>query len=338
MSGSTLVLTREQILGFRRRVGALDRRLVHRPASLRRAAWAGLQDSMPRAAVLSLHARVAQTGPTAWDDPSFVQIWGPRFSAYVVAAADLAVFTLGRLPDDPVGLRRAEDTAARLHEFLAGRRMTYSEVGRGMGVHPSSLRYAAPTGTVRIRWEGARQPTIWSVPRPEVDPVDARLELARRYLHVFGPGTAESFGTWAGIKPRRAAAAFESLAPSLVPVRSPIGPGWVLAEDEPAFRADPAPPAPARLLPSGDTYFLLQGADRAILVPDAERRGELWTSRVWPGALLVDGAVVGTWRRAGATVRVQPWRRFSRTERAAVEAEAASLPLPDLAGQLSVNW
>ena len=28
----------------------------------------------------------------------------------------------------------------------------------------------------------------------------------------------------------------------------------------------------------------------------------LWTPRVWPGALLVEGEVVGTWRRAQATV------------------------------------
>jgi hypothetical protein len=293
---------------------------------------------MPRAAVLSIHARVEQTGPTAWDDPSFVQVWGPRYSAYVVAAADLAVFTLGRLPDDASGLRRAEETAARLHDFLGGRTMTYGEAGRGIGVHPNALRYAAPTGTVLIRWEGARQPAIWTVPRPDVDPADARLELARRYLHVFGPATAESFADWAGIRPARARAAFESLERSLTPVRSPVGRGWMLAEDEPAFRADPAPPAPARLLPSGDAYFLLQGADRGILVPDADHRRELWTPRVWPGAVLVDGNVVGTWRRAAATVTVTTWRRLSRAARGAVEAEAASLPLPDVERRIAVRW
>jgi hypothetical protein len=37
---------------------ALDERLRPGPDSLRRAAWAGLQDSMPRAALLSIHARV----------------------------------------------------------------------------------------------------------------------------------------------------------------------------------------------------------------------------------------------------------------------------------------
>src|SRR5580765_4950555 len=97
-----LDLTRSQVLAFRRHVGALDVRLPPGPTSLRRAAWAGLQDSMPRAAVLSIHARVHETGPDTWEDPSLVQVWGPRFSAYVVAARDVAVFSLGRLPEDPV--------------------------------------------------------------------------------------------------------------------------------------------------------------------------------------------------------------------------------------------
>ena len=43
-----LKFTREQILAFRRRVSALDSRLTMSPDSLRQAAWAGLQDSMPR--------------------------------------------------------------------------------------------------------------------------------------------------------------------------------------------------------------------------------------------------------------------------------------------------
>src|SRR4051812_49988042 len=100
---AALSLTRAQILAFRRRVGALDERLPRGARSLRRAAWAGLQDSMPRAAVLSLHARVEGTQPSTWEHPSLVQLWGPRFSAYVVAARDLAFFSLARLPDEERG-------------------------------------------------------------------------------------------------------------------------------------------------------------------------------------------------------------------------------------------
>jgi hypothetical protein len=199
MPTSPLELTRDQILAFRRRAGALDERLPRGARSLRRAAWAGLTDSVPRAALLSIHARVEGAQPSSWEDPSLVQVWGPRFSVYVVPARDRAVFTLGRLPDDARRRARAEDMAARLHAFLAGRRLKDNEAQKGLGVG-NAVKYATTTGTVLIRWEGARAPEIWSVPPPEVEPSEARRELARRYLHVSGPATPQAFGDWAGIK------------------------------------------------------------------------------------------------------------------------------------------
>lgn len=62
---------------------------------------------MPRAALLSIHARVEGTEPSTWEDPSLVQLWGPRFNVFVVAARDLAIFSLGALPEDAKGRRRA---------------------------------------------------------------------------------------------------------------------------------------------------------------------------------------------------------------------------------------
>jgi len=70
----------------------------------------------------------------------------------------------------------------------------------------------------------------------------------------------------------------------------------------------------------------------------AQRRRELWTPRVWPGAVLVAGEIVGTWRRAGAVVTVQSWRRVTGKERHAVASEAESLRLPGTNGQIQVHW
>lgn len=335
-----IVLSRDLILAHRRRVGALEARLPPGADSLERAAWTGLSDSMPRAAVLSLHARVIGTDPMAWEDPTFVQTWGPRFSAYVIAAADRAIFTLGRLPDDPAGLRRAVTTADRLEAFLDGRRMRFGEAGRGIGIAPNALRYAAPTSRVLIRWDGARQPTIWTVPPPSVDPGDARRELLRRFLHVSGPATAASLGSWAGIKPKRAAAIVDDLAAELTAVRTPIGDAWILTADERSFRESmtaASDTTSVRLLPSGDAYTLHQGADRELLVPDAAHRSMLWTPRVWPGAVLVGGEIAGVWRRADARVTIKPWRMLTKQERDAVAAEAATLPLPGVTG-IRVVW
>jgi hypothetical protein len=336
---TSLELTRSQILAFRRHATALDERLPRGRRALQRTAWAGLQDSMPRAALLSIHARMAGTEPGSWEDPSLVQVWGPRFSAYVVAKRDLAVFTLGRLPDESKPLKRAQDIAARLRSALAGKRMTQDAAARAMGAkHANQLRYAAPTGTVLIHWDGAHQPDVWNVPAPEMDPHEARLELARRHLQVFGPTTPEAFARWAGIGQISGIEAFETLGKSLTQVRTPIGEAWILSRDEPQFRAAPGPTAPARLLPSGDTWFLLQDADRELLVPDESQRNALWTSRVWPGALLVEGETVGTWRRAGHVITIQPWRRLSHVQRNAVEAEAGSMPLPGIDRPMDVRW
>ena len=336
-----LDLDRAAILAYRRRVGALDARLPRTAASLRRVAWAGLQDSVPRAALLALHARVHGIRPDDWEHPSLAQLWGPRFAVFVVARRDVPVFSLGTLPDDERGRRQAVGLADRLEALLDGEVPTYSWAGHTMGEHPARLRYAGATGRVLIRWDGARQPTVWTVPAPDVDPLEARHELARRWLHVSGPSTPAAFATWAGIAPRGGRSVFEALGPALRPVRTPLGEAWILAADEPAFRdaasSAVTSPAPARILSSGDPY--LMAGDRELLVPDAGNRRELYPpGTVWPGGLMVAGELVGTWRRAAARMTIRPWRRLSRGEREAVEAEAATLPLPGLEGAIHVAW
>ena len=307
--------------------------------SLRFASWAGLQDSMPRAALLSIHARVADTPADVLDDAALAQVWGPRYSAYVVAADDVPFFTLGRLPDNAAGRERAEKLARLVRDYTHGEKMPYDDVGLALGLSNSNaLRYGTATGTILIRWEGARRPLIWTIPAPAITAEEARLELARRYVHVFGPGNAESFAEWAGVSSRSAAATFRALEPELTAVTTPIGDGWLLAADEPLLRAEPQPVAGVWLLPSGDTYFLLQGRERELLVPDARRRSELWTSRVWPGALLVDGQITGVWRRAHERMSIDLWRPLTAAERDAVEAEARALPLPGLARTMSVSF
>ena len=332
-----LRLTRRQILAFRRRVGGLEERAPKSPDSLRLAAWAGLQDSMPRAALLSLHARIDGVGPSTWEDPSLAQLWGPRYSTYVVPKRDFALFSLGRLPDNEKGRLRAEQMAERMRAHLDGARMTDREVAGALGVR-NAIRYAATTGTIAIRWEGARAPVVWAVVPADIAPADACRDLARRYLHVFGPTTAGGFARWAGVSQRAAVNAFSALEGSLVPVRSPLGDEWLLADDEAAMRAEETAAAPARLLPSGDAYFLLDGAERELLVPRPDQRLLLWTSRVWPGALLVEGEIRGSWRRAQHTVRVETWGRLSRAARDAVEAEARALPLPGIDRPIEVVW
>ena len=328
---------RRQVLAFRRTTNRLDARLPAGKRSLRTVAWAGLQDSMPRAAVLSVNARMEDTGPAVWADPAYVQVWGPRYSVFTVPAADHALFTVGRLPEASSGRTRAHDTAVRIDDMLDGRALPLREVSRALGVSSNSLRYATTTGRILVRWDGARQPTIWTVEAPSIDPAKAQADLARRYLHIFGPATSDSFSAWAGIRRDAGARTFDRLRRSIISVETPIGVGWLLNRDvDTLLTADP--PASTRILPSGDAYYLLQGRQRELLVPDADARSRLWTSRVWPGAILADEDIVGTWRRSKTRVTISLGRGLSRRLRDDIEAEAVALPIPETDGSIRVEF
>jgi hypothetical protein len=52
----------------------------------------------------------------------------------------------------------------------------------------------------------------------------------------------------------------------------------------------------------------------------------------------VGGEIAGVWRRSAADISLDAWRRLSKAEREAVEAEAISLPLPGFNGRITVRW
>ena len=256
-------LSPAHVLDQRRRAGGLDERRAAGPDSLRGGRVGRACRTACRGLRCCRSTRVSkEPTPDSWEDPSLTQLWGPRFTAYVVPERDRAVFTLGRLADDPVTRRAWHALADQLETVLDGQRMTYADAGRGLGMHPNGLRYAAPTGRVRDamgRRRAARR--SGSCRHPTSIPATARLELARRYLHVLGPATGDTFAEWAGIPPGSGRATFEAMAGTLTPVRTAVGDGWILSDDEEAFRgAVERPVAPARLLPSGDTFVLLHGA------------------------------------------------------------------------------
>ena len=318
------------MVGFRLLTNGLAARTAARRPAVRNAAWAGCQDSMPRAAILSLHARLSGVTGSVLERSDLTQVWGPGFSAYVVATDDVAVFTLGRLPETGQRRSAAFEMAEALEPILAAGPVTYRDAGERLGVNPNQLRYAALTGTVALHWAGSGPPEISALPTPTVDASGARLELARRFLHVFGPATSDDFASWAGVPKGHAAAVFDALAEELTPVAAPGGPALILRRDVAALEASgDASVEGVRLLPSGDTLYLLRGRQREVLVAKASHRSQLWTPRVWPGAVLVDGAIVGTWRRSGSTLTVSPWRRLSKDEKERVGREAADLPLPE---------
>jgi hypothetical protein len=294
----------ESVLRARLHAQHLDGRL---PASaFVEAAFGGLQDSAPRTALLSLHARCEGVGPDSWEADGLAQVWGPRRAVYVVPSDAVAAFTLGRLPRDE---RRADailgagERAAKL--LSRGSAGPQGDLEAELGLERGALRTVALSGRLLLRWD-ARTTTVTAAPVPEVDAETARLDLARRYLAWFGPATAAQFAAWAGVDEADAGVTLDAVgrAPEL-PVPSESA-GQV------------------RLLPPGDPYLF---RDRRHLVADKRQFEELFRPKGHlAGGLLVDGEIVGTWSRQQRKVTVRPWQRVDE-DRLAAEVELMSAPL-----------
>jgi Winged helix DNA-binding domain len=162
----------------------------------------------------------------------------------------------------------------------------------------------------------------------QADPKGARAELVRRFLHCYGPATAQSLAEWTERSPADARDAFASIEDETIEMTVGRDAARLLARDERAF-SSPQEARGVRLLPNQDPY--LQQRDRATLLPKETDRRKLWQPVRGPGGVLVDGELVATWRvqtrRERLHVSVEPLGRLSRTNRGAIEAEAARLAL-----------
>jgi hypothetical protein len=286
------------------------------------AAFAGLQDSSPRSAVLALHARVENVPSSAWKGPRFVQVWGPRGAVYVVPKDEVAIFTIGFLPRDPILRSKVDAAANRAKRVFRVREDIYFH----------GLREASASGTIRIEWDGSRS-KWWIVDPPTTDPEHARLELARRFLRSVGPASPEEYAWWSGNTPSDARQTFQFLEHELAEVILEGRRSWILRRDLGALQ-DAVLPDTARLLPPGDPY--LATPDRKMLVPIQRYRNELWPKSVWPGALLVNGEIVGTWRRQIGRVVVHARQKLPEKTQAQVEKEVMSMPI--VSKNKEVRW
>ncbi len=130
-------------------------------------------------------------------------------------------------------------------------------------------------------------------PLPPADPLATAVALVRRFLTAYGPSTPAHLDEWAGIGPAQAKRLWQMVQAELTEIHQGRRQTWLLTADLPLY-LNPPEPAAVRLLPAGDPF--LQMRDKATLLPVVEQQRRLWRTVGSPGAVLVQGEVIGTWR------------------------------------------
>jgi hypothetical protein len=306
----------EQVVAYRLHANNLVERLPAR--EYERAAFAGLQDSGPRDALVGLHARVADCEPDAWADERLVQAYSPRMAVYLLPRNDLGVFTIGRLPSDPAARKEYDDLADEVSAYLGGRER------RGGG--PVDQRRATWTGRIVIRWTASAIFTR-EIPPPDLDPGEARRELCRRHLRAFAPTTPSTFAWWSGLTPPDAERTWKELAGELAQVEVDGTKAWVREADLPDL-TDAAEPRGVRLLPAPD--LRLFGQDRTgLFVGPGARRKPPGRDSFHSHGVLVDGELAGAWGRSQGKIRVRLARLLTTDQLDLLEHEALTMPIPN---------
>ncbi|MGI8311316.1 winged helix DNA-binding domain-containing protein [Saccharopolyspora hattusasensis] len=340
-------IDRERVLAYRHAVQQLDRSAtdIEELAVLP----LGVQDSPAGSALHSVRTRV----PKAELPDSLALGWSVRGSAHLHRAADLPELAgrlypmsdadaVARMPimksvDAPLAVFGKTVAAMREHSLEPTDRNSLSAAvtrdvpeasawcracGSTHVFYSLYLQTGLAAGIRLVRQSGRLRITAapqWHVPQ-QTACLDA---LIRDCLRLLGPGSIADIAAFLGTS----AAVLRPVWPTdLVEVAVDGKRSWFVPEATDALASPPAPRG-VRLLPTGDPF--LQARDRAQLVPDPEHRKALWRAVSSPGALLVDGEIVGTWRakKAGSKLQVDVLGFHSLTgaTRTEVDAEAEQL-------------
>jgi hypothetical protein len=217
---------------------------------------------------------------------------GPSVAKAGISALDqylLAVDAMAEVINEPTAkgaasagvTRKLPDVMARdcrpcKARHISDSAMRTSALAAGLELQPGT----APP--VLLPRKGAKRPT---------KPNKAMLAtLIEAYLTLLGPATSADVAGYLGAR----RADLEAYWPSDLIEVSVEGKKAYLPASQKAALAKAKQPELVRLLGGFDPF--LQARDRDLIVPDKALQKALWPVLGRPGALFVDGDVVGTWR------------------------------------------
>ncbi|MET0340750.1 MAG: winged helix DNA-binding domain-containing protein [Polyangiales bacterium] len=232
-----------------------------------------------------------------------VRSWPLRGTMHVVAAEDLAWMmrltapaalartatrraqhglTADVLKRGEKVVRKALDGGARLTRTEVEARLAQAGLTLSSHAVQHLLFYLALHDLVCLGPRRGRDGTFvlreaWAPRQRALQGDEALGTLATRFLHTRAPARAEDFAWWTGLTLGRAREAL-ALAESIEP-------------------AAPAPAGTAHLLPGWDEYILSYKERTQILAPERATAIVPGGNGIFLPMLVVDGKVVGTWKR-----------------------------------------
>ena len=170
----------------------------------------------------------------------------------------------------------------------------------------------SPTFTSPLRWLGHKL----------VPSAQGTAELARRFLHAYGPATLRAFADWLGSTPAQAKRLWQQIEEELEPVTAAGKKAFILQADRESFRCADTEEA-LLLLGPHDPYLDIR--DRAILLEDTAAQRQVWRTVGNPGVILKGGKIIGIWKtrtqRENLSVSTTLWEPLSAPEQRELERQ-----------------
>lgn len=170
----------------------------------------------------------------------------------------------------------------------------------------------SPTFTSPLRWLGHKL----------VPSAQGTAELARRFLHAYGPATPRAFADWLGSTPAQAKRLWQQIEEELEPVTATGKKAFILQADRKSFRRADTEES-LLLLGPHDPYLDIR--DRAILLEDTAAQRQVWRTVGNPGVILKGGKIIGIWKsrtqRENLSVSTTLWEPLSTPEQRELERQ-----------------
>lgn len=317
--------------------------------------------TVPLALAARVNGLTAATVGDALEERTLVKTWAMRGTLHVFTAEDLPLYCAAQETRDQYrnpsflryfGLEQADIDAVldAVPQALDGRKLGREELAReilritkrkhleerllsGWGelLKPAAFRGLLCFGPGSGRNVTFVRPDQWTGRWVDYGTDEALTEAFRRFLGAYGPATVEEAARWWGVRPPEARRVFRLLGDELAEVEVDEAKRWMLARDVAAAKRA-KPPEGVRLLPSFD-QLLVMGAPHKVALVDEPFFDRVYTPKpiaVWSlPAVLVDGRLRASWRLERKTrralVKVAPFGRLTKVQRAALEDETARL-------------